>query len=257
MRELTEEGKREYEEMVKGALQMELSFERQPVIYGYARISRRTQKIERQMDNIRKEYPDAVIYKETFTGTKLEERSELGKLLGKVQKGDTIVFDSVSRMSRSAAEGEELYFKLYENGIQLVFLKEHYIDTEVYAKAVMQSIPATGNEIADIYVEATNRVIRLLATEQIRKAFEQAQKEVDDLRERTREGIREARKRDRQIGQKKGSILHVKKKEQAQKEIRKYSRDFEGTLSDKDVLKLVPLARNTYYKYKREMLGSI
>lgn len=33
----------------------------------------------------------------------------------------------------------------------------------------------------------------------------------------------------------------------------KYSKDFDGTLSDADCIKLIGIARNTYYKYKREL----
>ena len=35
--------------------------------------------------------------------------------------------------------------------------------------------------------------------------------------------------------------------------IKKYSRDFDGMLKDQEVIKLVGLARNTFYKYKAEL----
>lgn len=225
-------------------------------IFGYARISRKTQNIERQIRNIISEYPKAEIYQEAFTGTKTD-RPQFNKLLEKVQAGDTIVFDSVSRMSRNATEGIEIYFRLYEMGVNLVFIKESYINTDVYRNAVSQGIDATGNEIADIYIDATNKVIRLLATQQIEKAFEQAEKEVTDLHERTKEGIETARRNGKQIGQKQGAKLNIKKKEPKKAEIRKYCKDFDGTLTDKDTMKLVGLARNTYYKYKKEILAEI
>lgn len=225
-------------------------------IFGYARISRKTQNIERQIRNIISEYPKAEIYQEAFTGTKAD-RPQFNKLLEKVQAGDTIIFDSVSRMSRNATEGIEIYFRLYEMGVNLVFIKESYINTDVYRNAVSQGIEATGNEIADIYIDATNKVIRLLATQQIEKAFEQAEKEVTDLHERTKEGIETARRNGKQIGQKAGAKLNVKKKEPKKAEIRKYCKDFDGTLTDKDTMKLVGLARNTYYKYKKEILAEI
>ena len=101
-------------------------------IYGYARISRPTQKIERQIQNIIREYPNAIIKQEAYTGTKIEGRKEFKKLLDIVKAGDTIVFDSVSRMSRNADEGVKTYFELFEKGVKLIFLKEHYIDTEIY-----------------------------------------------------------------------------------------------------------------------------
>ena len=73
--------------------------------YGYCRISTRKQNIERQERNIKAAFPDAVIVKEVYTGTKFQGRKELEKILDKVQTGDTIIFDSVSRMSRDAEEG--------------------------------------------------------------------------------------------------------------------------------------------------------
>jgi len=57
----------------------------------------------------------------------------------------------------------------------------------------------------------------------------------------------------KQIGQKAGAKFNVKKAEPAKAIIRKYSKDFEGTLDDVQVMKLAGVARNTYYKYKREL----
>lgn len=69
--------------------------------YGYCRISRRKQSIERQIRNIRQAYPNAIIIQEAGTGTSLD-RKEWNKLMKLVKEGDAIVFDSVSRMSRNA-----------------------------------------------------------------------------------------------------------------------------------------------------------
>ena len=44
--------------------------------YGYCRISRKTQNIERQVRNIIESYPAAHIVKEAYTGTKIEGRKE-------------------------------------------------------------------------------------------------------------------------------------------------------------------------------------
>lgn len=57
----------------------------------------------------------------------------------------------------------------------------------------------------------------------------------------------------KQIGQKKGKKLKTKKSVGAKEIIQKMSKDFNGDLSDVDVMKLTGLARGTYYKYKREL----
>lgn len=223
-------------------------------VYGYARISTNRQSIERQIRNIRSVYPKAIIYQDVFTGTKTTGRKKWLQLLKVVKPGDTIAFDSVSRMSRNAEEGIQTYFELYEKGVNLVFLKEGYINTDVYNTAIQQSITETGNEIADIYIEATNKVIKLLAIQQIKKAFEQAQKEVDDLHQRTKEGMETARLQGKQIGQTPGAKLTTKKSIRAKEEIQKFSKDFQGTLKDVDVIRMIGISRNSYYKYKRELL---
>lgn len=223
-------------------------------MYGYCRISTPKQNIERQERNIKAEYPEAVIIKEVYTGTKFQGRTELDKLLKRIKLNDTIIFDSVSRMSRNADEGVKLYMELMDKGINLVFLKEHHIDTSTYKTALENSIDMTGNDIADIYIEATNRVLKLLAERQIILAFEQSEKEVADLHQRTKEGIETARLNGKQIGQAKGRKLTTRKSITSKEEIRKYSKDFDGTLSDKDVMRMLGIARNTYYKYKKELV---
>ena len=98
--------------------------------YGYTRISTSKQNIERQVRNILEIYPKAHIVKEVYTGTKTEGRKEWNKLYKLVRqeaakgKEITIIFDSVSRMSRNAEEGFKLYEELFTIGINLVFLKE-------------------------------------------------------------------------------------------------------------------------------------
>lgn len=56
-------------------------------IYGYVRISTKKQNMERQIRNIQKEYPEAVIIKEVYTGTKFQGRKELNKLIKQLKAG--------------------------------------------------------------------------------------------------------------------------------------------------------------------------
>ena len=222
-------------------------------VYGYCRISTRKQSIERQERNIKAEYKDAIIFKEAYTGTKID-RPVFNKLLNIVKQGDTIVFDSVSRMSRNSEEGFILYQELFNKGVELVFLKEKHINTETYKKALTNNIQLTGTNV-DFILEGVNKYLLSLAKEQIKIAFDQAEKEVEDLHQRTKEGIETARVNGKQIGQKKGIKLTTKKRIIAKEQIIKYSKDFNGTLKDIEVMKLIGIARNSYYKYKKELIG--
>lgn len=220
-------------------------------IYGYCRISTKQQSIDRQIRNIKNEYNAAVIVTEAYSGTTIN-RPEWNKLYKKAKAGDTIVFDSVSRMSRNADEGFALYEELYNKGIELVFLKEPHINTVTYKKALQNNVSMTGTNV-DYILQGVNKYLMALAKEQIRIAFEQSEKEVEDLHQRTKEGIATARLNGKQIGQKQGAKLTTKKSIEAKKQIQKYSKDFDGQLADTDCMRMVGIARNTYYKYKREM----
>lgn len=220
--------------------------------YGYVRISTAKQNIDRQIRNIKEVYPTVTIVQEVYTGTNIYNRKELNKLLKVVKTGDTIVFDSVSRMSRNAEEGFELYEQLYNRGINLVFLKEPHINTDTYKQALTNNVPLTGTNV-DFILEGINKYLMALAKEQIKLAFGQAEKEVKDLQQRTKEGINTARLNGKQIGQVKGSKLTTKKSISAKEQIQKYSKDFNGTLNDTDTMKLVGISRVTYYKYKKEL----
>lgn len=229
-------------------------------IYGVCRVSTSKQNIERQIRNITDHFPTAIIVQDKYTGTKIIGRENFEKLLDVVKTGDTLVFDSVSRMSRNADEGCQLYEKLFNDNINLVFLHESYINTEVYKKALENQIQvqlSTGDVATDAFVtaviEALNKYTIALAKEQIKKAFEQAEKEVKDLQRNTKAGLVTAKLNGKQLGLPTGTKLITKKSIVAKTAITKYSKDFDGTLTDDEYIKLVGISRNSFYKYKKEL----
>lgn len=221
------------------------------MIYGYCRISTPKQNIERQVRNIKNEFSDALIIKEIYTATQIY-RPEWSKLIQNVKSGDTIIFDSVSRMSRNAEDGIATYEKLFNMGVELRFLKEPHINSETYKRALQNNVAMTGTDV-DFILEGVNKYLMTLAKEQIKIAFAQAEKEVADLHQRTREGIQTARLNGKQIGRKRGAKIETQKAVDAKKKIQKYSEDFDGALSDADCIRLIGISRNAYYKYKREL----
>ena len=90
------------------------------MIYAYCRVSTPHQRLERQITNITVLYPKATVIREFYTGT-TQSRPQWDKLTSQIKKEDTIVFDSVSRMSRNADEGFKDYKTLYELGVNLIF----------------------------------------------------------------------------------------------------------------------------------------
>lgn len=231
-------------------------------LYAYARVSTQRQSLKRQIDNITTAnngaYAGALFFSDKFTGSTMD-RPEWNRLYKQLKEGDTIVFDSVSRLSRDAESGAALYEELYQKGINLIFLNEPHCNTDCYRQAAAASIPPTGNEIADIYIEATNKVLMLLARNQIAIAFEQAEKERLDICNRVKDGMKAAKEKaarqgiEKQYGLVSGTKLTTKKSVSAKEIIVKHSKDFNGTLEDPEVIKLCGISRNTYYRYKKQL----
>jgi DNA invertase Pin-like site-specific DNA recombinase len=189
------------------------------------------------------------------------DRPAWNKLYKQLKKGDTIIFDEVSRMSRNAGEGFETYKTLFEMGVNLIFIKEPHINTSVYRDKLQQQADKissnTGSKATDKLLNSIMSALHEytidLAKEQIELAFKTAQAEVDFIHIRTSEGVRRAQANGKQIGIQKGQKLTTKKSIAMKTRIKELSKDFEGTNTDSEVMKITGLARNTYYKYKREL----
>ncbi len=229
------------------------------MIYGYCRVSTKHQRITRQVTNILELFPDATIVKEFYTGT-TQSRPKWDWLMKQLVPGDMVVFDSVSRMSRNAEEGFKDYKRLYEMGIILVFINEPLINTAIFESTknnLLKISVQTGNEAVDAYfagnVTLINNLLMALAEEQIKSAFLQSEKEVTDLHTRISQGMRESKKNGKNIGLTKGTTLVTQKSLQCKSIIQKHSVDFGGSLSDKEVMTLCGISRNSYYKYKKEL----
>lgn len=229
------------------------------MIYGYCRISTLKQSLERQVRNIQHYYPDAVIIQEIYTGTK-QNRPEWDRLCKKLISDDTVVFDSVSRFSRNATEGFNLYKELYSKGINLVFLKEPHINTDTYKQTLDRQIQLainSGDSAADKLIssiaDALNEYMMSLAQRQIQLAFEQSQKEVDDLHSRTSEGMKASGAGEKIRQSRTGKTFSTNKSKQAKLKILEHSNSFKGTLGDKDLQALTGISRNSFYKYKAEL----
>lgn len=234
--------------------------------YGYARISTAHQKIARQIENIKKAYPDAVIIEEVFTGTKIVGRSQWNALYKRIKAeiaaGEeiTLIFDEVSRLSRGdAEEGVRLYEDLFTLGVHLVFLKEPHINSDTYRQTMANQLkidPVADKDTNDLIQSITfslNLYMLALARKQIFLAFKTANDEVEYLHKRTAEGLAQAKIKGHRVGMEQGRKLTTKKSLEAKKVIREKSKTFGGQINDQDLIKILGINKNTFYKYKKEL----
>ena len=123
------------------------------MIIGYARVSTQEQKIERQIDALRARGCQK-IYQEKMTGTK-SERPELQKMLDALRRGDTLIIESFSRLSRSTKDLLSVVDKLNAQGINLVSIKEQLDTTTATGKMMLTMLAALSQFERDLDSERT------------------------------------------------------------------------------------------------------
>lgn len=177
-------------------------------IYGYARVSTTEQILDRQLDMLSKYSVDR-IYSEKMTGTR-KDRPELQKMLDDLDKGDTVVVESLSRLGRSTKNLIELMELFNDKGVNLVSLKENIDTTTPTGKLLFTLISAIS------------------------------QFERDCLAERTKEGLAAARARGRKGGRPKKPSSTI------EKAIKLYnSKEY----SIAEIKELTGVSRSTLYRY--------
>ena len=177
---------------------------------GYARVSTLDQNLDRQTDMLRA-YGVDKLYTEKMSGTR-RDWPELTRLLERLEEGDTVIVESLSRLGRSTRDLIELVELFQQKGVQLVSLKES-IDTS----------SSTG---------------KLLFT--ILSAL--AQFERDVIADRTREGLQAAKARGHFGGRPK---TDAKKLQQALKLYRS------GQYTAREIKELTGITKSTLYRYLR------
>lgn len=216
--------------------------------YGYVKTDRPTQSTGKQLKDILVHNDGVKIVEESPDGG----HKELARLLKKLRNGDTLITASVTKLAPRYEEAAIIYQKLCSRVINIQFLKEPYLNTEIFTSAITRLNSKTNPLTRDEVVKATE-IARLIAEEQIRTAYEESEKNHTDLSERTRQGMLLARLGGKQIGSEKGSRYTTKKSVEIKKTIELYSQDFRGSMPDTALIRLCGCSRGSFYKYKKEL----
>lgn len=157
--------------------------------YGYCRVSTKSQldnnSLEQQREAILNKYIDAIIVEEQFTGT-TTNRPKFNELIGKLQKGDTLVVYKLDRFARTTLEGMQLMNELQDRGVTVEVLNFGTIEGGFSSsnKLMMQIFFAFAEYERDCIVERTTNGKQLKMTKDVDatmgrpKKFKKAQREM-------------------------------------------------------------------------------
>lgn len=179
---------------------------------GYARVSTQDQKLELQLDEL-KRFGCETIFKEKLSG-KNKTRPQLDKMIDQLRKGDTVVVWKLDRLGRSLKDLIELVSSFREKGVEFVSLKDG-IDTGT----------ATGRFTFNIFASL-------------------AEFEREIIRERTMAGLEAARARGRKGGRPSGLSKDALAKATSAKILYQ-----SGEKTVKEIAQGLGISRATCYRY--------
>lgn len=187
--------------------------------FGYVRVSSKDQNEGRQMETMKKEgISERDIFVDKASGKNFD-RPKYQLLKQMIREGDTVVFDSITRMGRNMNDTMKEYEWFVENGVQLRFIKEPMINT--------------SNEQDDIMKQAIQKIILTLLA-----AF--AEKEREEIKTRQAEGIAVAKAQGKHLGRPRAEITKGF--------IEVYKVWKSGGITAVEAMKKLDMAKPTFYR---------
>ncbi|AFU17011.1 DNA integration/recombination/inversion protein (plasmid) [Bacillus thuringiensis MC28] len=194
--------------------------------FGYVRVSSKDQNEECQIENMKHlgiEDRDIFIDKQSGKNMKMENYQILKRL---ARTGDTIIFDSLTRLGRSMNDVLEEFRYFETQRINLQFIKEPFINVNY-----------NGESTNDVIQQAVQK-----ATLTILSAF--AEKERNDIKQRQAEGIALAKKQGKHLGRPPVQIT--------EQFIEAYEAWQSGKITAVGAMRKYDIKRSSFYKLVKE-----
>ncbi|MBL3853023.1 MULTISPECIES: recombinase family protein [Bacillus cereus group] len=199
------------------------------MIFGYARVSSKTQNLSRQLQEL-KEYGCDRIYEEKQSGKDFE-RPVYKEMRSKMRFGDVLVVHDLSRFGRNKQEIKDEWEALIEEEIDIVVLNMPILDTRKY-----KELEGVGQLVSDLVLTLLSWMV-----EEERTRIKTAQ----------REGIEIAKKQGKFRGGKKKYHKEATGRDKViYDEVVRY---LNKNVSVMDIHRKTGLSRNTIYTIKQEI----
>ena len=192
--------------------------------YGYVRVSTKDQHPDRQIENIKKHYPDIKddnLFIEKISGKKgMDERDEYAVLRRIVRTGDELVIDALDRLGRKKTDikAELEYLKTKGVVIRVLLIPTTLVEIDGQEWA----IEMINNLLIEVYTSL-------------------AQQEISEKERRQRDGIEVAKANGVYKGRKTIEYDEVKFTDL-------YKRWRNGAIKAKEFMELMGLKPNTFYR---------
>ncbi len=199
------------------------------MIIGYARVSSKTQNLDRQIKDL-KQFGCDKIFQEKQSGKSLSSRPVYKELRKKLRFGDVLVVHNLSQFGRRKEEIKDEWKSLMKDGIDVVVL-DLQLDTRKY-----KDVEGVGQLISDL-------VLTLLSW--------MVDEDREQLRSAQREGIEIAKRQGKYKGRKKKYHKNATGKDKIVYDT--IVAELEKDTSVMDIHRMTNVARSTIYSIRNEL----
>ncbi len=208
------------------------------MIYGLINITTKYQNPEYQCRIIKEKYPEAEI----------DEDRDITTLLSICKEKDTIIIQNITKLCDSDVtennidtaftEILEKYQLIFNKGIDIVVLEQPHLDSRVYKDAILSYNDIKGN--------AAGAVSQVLEKQIYISVMQYAHNKTsikNSIKNQTRK-----------FPTNKGVRMITAKERKSKEYIKTHLIDFGGDMTNQEVMSALGIARNTFFKYKKELL---
>ena len=211
-------------------------------------------QFEKQISNINQKYPNAIIIKELYSQT-LTDRTELKKLIAQLEQDDTLIVNSMDRLSRDPEELLSYYKELTARGVKLIFINQPFMNTDIYTTSYHQMAAQLSESDSQIYADGLYGLLKA----QIAVILDKSWEDLQEHRSQMKVSYDLARQEEKKNGHLTGKRYESRKSFMIKELIRQYHQQFDGTMNDIQTMEQIrnemgTISRNTYYKYKKELV---
>ena len=215
------------------------------MIYGYISKSTISQDLTAQRNRILESYQNV-----EFIECGIDEDA-LSSFMTKLGDDDKVVITDVLKLcSKNTKEKKtifdtviENYQKIFSTGAEIVVLDNPGLDSNIFKAAIINNHVKDSTAVEMAVSEILESQIKAYLDSKLNKSIERSVS--------IKNGIKKSVKRK---GNPKGSKYNVSKARPLKEFILKNLIDFGGEMTNNDVMKETGLARNTFFKYKKELL---
>lgn len=212
------------------------------MIYGYINVNTGIKSDEAEL-LLKKTYKDIKIYQEN------ESKDILKTLLSEAKEGDTVIIFNLLELCHDKIETDcnkdELiknidltYQYIFNQGINLELVDQPELNAINYRQAIMEHITTTSSPVIAAVSTLLSTQIKLSVIKSIGEIYEP-----DSVKKKPlKRGIR------------KGTDLITQKEKTSKKYMKEHLIEFGGDMSNTEIIKKLGIAKNTFFKYKRELL---